>query len=357
MSGVGGDTVRAVRRVVSDGVGEVFLDRAWPRPVAGPGEAVVRPVLLTVGPSDVAVARGEIDHRGVLGSQFVGVVESVAEGESEDVVGARVIADPAVIPSGSVLARQGLGRHDPDREILGVRGRDGCFADRCRVPIANLVRVPDGVGDEDAVLWKPLASALHASRVVPLERRNYVTVIGDGVGGILCALIMAELNQTVRLLGWSKDLSGVCERLGVRYRPAAEVGRREDQDVVIDCVGSRSSVDAAMAMARPRGSVVIEREPTPLPGVGSEDGSRVGPRDASGSDGWCDLRPMVLKELMLQGVRDGPPAEAMDRLSRGGLELSKLAARPFGRRFGFEEAIAALRSAGEPDVLRVVIEL
>ncbi|MEM0983560.1 MAG: alcohol dehydrogenase catalytic domain-containing protein [Planctomycetota bacterium] len=320
--------------------GELYLDADAPDPAPDAGDAVIRPTRLTIARSDIAVARGEIDHEGIVGHQFVGVVEAVHDHTDEPLIGKRVVGDPAIVPSNSEFARRGLGHHARARTIMGLHQADGCFAERFTIPERNLAIVPDNVPDDAAVLWKPIASALHAAQLVRLEHRNFVTVIGDGLSALFCARVMTELNKTVRLLGWTRDLSRIAEKWGVRYRPASEVGLRSDHDVVVDCVASKQSMETAFGMARPRGAVIVKREPTPLP-VES-------PKPVEGPD----ITPVILKELELMGARDGRPAEALDWLAGTDIDLSLL----ISKRFPFDESIAALRAAGEEDVMRVLID-
>ncbi len=325
--------------------GDVLLDSKCAEPSAAAGDAVVRPVLCGVSPADLAAARNEgrsgDGFQGVLGHQFVGVVESVAGERYQELVGKRVVSDVVVVDPKSELARRGLARHAPDRQLLGLLGRDGCFAEKVAIPAANLTVVPEGVSDDDAVFAEPLAAAVHASRIVRLEGKTFVTVLGDNLSALLCAQVMARLNHSVRLLGRREDRLAIAERWGVRRRPLEEAGLRQDQDVVIECTGEAEMVERAFAMVRPRGSVVLKREPLPLPGV------------KSGIVCGADLTPVVLNELEVVGASVGRVAEAVPELAEGKIDLSGL----ITRRFSLDEGVAALRAAGEAGSIKVVIEV
>lgn len=322
---------------------DVLLAADHAEPTTGPGEVIVRPTLAAIAPADLAAARGEpadIDFQGVLGHQFVGVVESVADERSADLVGKRVVADPFVVDPQSELARRGLARHEPARALIGLKNRDGCLAERIALPVGNLARVPDNVPDEHAVFAVPLAAAVHASRIVRLEGKKYVTVLGDSLQALLCAQVMAKLNHTVRLLATREDRLSIAERWGVRGRPVEDAGLRQDQDVVIDCTGDPAMVARAFAMARPRGAVVLKQEPLPLPGVRS---NTPGP----------DLTPVITNELELVGASLGRVAEAVAELSAGALDLTGL----ITRKHKLDQGTQALRAAAEPDQLCVVVEI
>src|SRR4029450_13786423 len=57
------------------------------------------------------------------------------------------------------VCAQGLGRHCPTRQVMGILNADGCFAEYVRVPVANLHPVPASISDEAAVFIETLAAA------------------------------------------------------------------------------------------------------------------------------------------------------------------------------------------------------
>ncbi|MEM1184613.1 MAG: alcohol dehydrogenase catalytic domain-containing protein [Planctomycetota bacterium] len=331
-----------MRALVRKGA-DVLLEADHPDPSPSAGEVLLRPLLVGVTAADVAAARGEpaeIDFQGVLGHQFVGVVEAARSERHASLVGQRVVADPFVVDPTSELARRGLARHEPERALIGLKGRNGCLSERIALPAANIAVVPESVPDDAAVLAVPVAAAVHASRIVRLEGKTFVTVLGDSLEALLCAQVMAKLNHTVRLLSRREDRLAIAERWGVKRRPIDEVGLRNDQDVVIDCTGEPEMVSRAFAMVRPRGTVVLKREPVPLPGA-KHDGS--GP----------DLTPLILNELDVIGASFGRVAEAAAELAGGDLDLTGLVTK----RVRFDQATGALRAAADEDQVRVVVEM
>jgi len=69
-------------------------DHAEPAPAAG--EVVVRPLLVGVCSTDLEICKGYMGYTGVLGHEFVGVVESVRDDADADTrawVGRRVVGE------------------------------------------------------------------------------------------------------------------------------------------------------------------------------------------------------------------------------------------------------------------------
>jgi L-iditol 2-dehydrogenase len=315
--------------------GSLIVDAGYPEPAAETGVGIVRVSRVLITETDLGVARGVIAHTGVLGQAFVGVVERVVGPDPRGLAGRTVVASPDLPEPTSDLARRGMGAHDPDRAVLGVRGRDGCLADLVAVPTSALVAVPEGVDPDRAVFALPLARALHAAQIVRIPGKPFVTVLGDNLRALLAAQVLARLNASVRLLGTMPDRLDRCARWGVKHRHRDEAGRRADQDVVIDSERTGASFALACGMARPRGTIVLLGE-TP------HGDARPG----------CDLAPVIERELTVVGARCGSLGEGVEMLRSGTIDLEGL----ITRRFRLEDAKDALRAAADPSSIAVVVD-
>ncbi len=355
----------AVRAIRFDGTAVRLVGDAR-EPVCGPGEALVKPRRMGICSTDLEIARGGSRFVGVLGHEFVGTVvevnpgPAVAGGASAGATGAlaaarakalkgkRVVADINVVCGRCALCKAGLRVHCRDRTVIGCSGRDGVFADLVALPIANLHVVSDKVDDEQAVFAEPLASAAHVAQMLRRGGDEYVTVLGDGKLGLLCAQVVQRVNPSVRLLGKHPAKFGLCEKWGVKHRHIDEVGRRQDQDVVIDCTGSASGLALAMQLVRPRGKIVLKSTVSPMP---------VPPgAPAPGADhpAWAtpvNLAPIVINEIEMVGSRCGPIDVALGMLERAEVNVLPL----ITRRSKFEDALAAFEAAKRGEI-KVLLE-
>ncbi len=327
-----------MRAVIFDGQTVRVVEDA-PAPVAANGEALIRPTLLTIGPSDIAVASGATSFQGTMGHLFVGMVDVVESKSHEHLVGQRVVGSVNVVRSDAPLARKGLGQHAPDRQVLGLHERNGCFADCFTLPAANLVAVPADISDDQAVLTSLVAEALHASRITRIEGKPFVTIIGDGVVALLCAQIMTTMNASVRLLGEQPERFGLCEKWGVKHRAISDVGLRHDQDIVIETTGTATGIERAFGMVRPRGRVVLKQEVIPTP---SSHAGAQGPA----------LMPIVMNELEVVGARCGTPSEALAYMAHQPVDVYSLVSR----RMHLRDAREAIAVAASPTGLCVLLE-
>ncbi len=307
-----------------------------PRPEPRPGEALVRLLRAGVSSVDLAVARGQVPFTGILGHEFVGVVEKAPDAPL--LVGTRVTGSPNVVCGTCEHCKRGLSQHCLARAFLGVLARDGCFAEFLSLPTANLVELPKSVDDDMGVFAQVVASAVHAAHVTRIQGKPFVTVLGDGPLGLCCAQVMTRLNASVRLLGTRPEKFSLCEKWGIKHRHAAEVGRRQDQDVVIDCTGSPEGVRLALGLVRPRGKIVLKSAPAPVPGATLGDG--------------VDLAPAVVHEIELVGARCGSIADGVATLARGEVDVRPM----ITKRARLADAMHALQLADDPACVKVLIE-
>lgn len=334
--------MRAVR-YLGPGKG-VALARSAPTPVPPEGEALVRPLRVGVGQADLLAARGGPKGDGpaiTLGHEFVGMVEKISplKGQKErgpSLVGRRVVGSINAVCGECDLCRTGLSNHCRARTVLGVRGRDGCFADLFCLPAVNLHAVPAEIDDDHAVFAEPLAAAVQAAQQLHIEGKPYITVLGDGVVALLCAQLMTRLNASVRVLGVSERRLELAGKWGIKHRLMGDVGRRSDQDVVVDCTGTSAGLDLAMRLVRPRGKILLK-----------------GPRASESGEALVDLSAISENEIEVIGSRCGPIPEALNLLKRGEVDVVSL----IGKRSRLDHAVEALRAADQPDQLKVLMDV
>lgn len=345
--------MRAVRLDLSPPhLPRVFGDAREPE--CGPGEAVVRVTRVLLTPADAAC----VEHgafRGVLGSQFVGVVKKInlPEGASATLLsrkgwtGKRVVAAPSIACSACDLCRGGLAAHCRARKVLGIWERDGGLADVVNVPLGALHLAPDSVDDDAAPFAHMVSGGLHAATMLRSEQTSFITVLGDSAAALVCARVLARMNTAVRVLSPRADRLRLCERWGIKHRPIDEPGRRQDQDVVVDCTGTSAGLRLALQMVRPRGIVLLKDPAAMRP---------IAPGAASESKGWAapvDLTPAVANEVQILGSRDGPLPDAMRLLSEHAVDVAALVSR----HMKLDDAPEALRLIGTGEPTAIVIDV
>ncbi len=313
------------------------LATSHPRPRPQRGEALIRSRRAAVSGIDVELCRGLLGFQGTLGHEFVGVVESVDSDERPGLVGKRVVGSVAAVCGRCDMCQAGLSNHCRQRTVLGIQGRDGCLADWLVLPAGNLQEVPETVDDDHAVFVEMVASAIQAARQLTIEGKPYITVLGDGPLGLVMVQVMARLNASVRLVGRYSEKLGLCEKWGIKHRHVDDIGRRADQDIVVDCTGSGTGQEIAMQLVRPRGTIIVKT----MYARHEEPSAHV------------DYCPIVMKEITLLGSRSGPIREALSAIADGSIDVVSL----IGKRMTLNDGPAILHTAAQPGMLKVLVDI
>ncbi|HEY3039338.1 MAG TPA: alcohol dehydrogenase catalytic domain-containing protein [Pyrinomonadaceae bacterium] len=301
------------------------------KPARGP-EALVRVLLSGICNTDLEIARGYAGFKGTIGHEFVGVVE---EAPDRSMVGLRVVGEINAGCGKCQLCRDGDPRHCPERTVLGIVGRDGAHAEFLRLPIGNLLAVPDRIVDEHAVFAEPLAAACGIMERVGIEPWHRVAVIGDGKLGLLCVQAISLTGASTILIGKHAEKLRIAERRGIETtKPGAGAKRKREFDVVVEASGSPSGFAGALELLRPRGTLVLK---STFQGPGKID--------------EIDQARFVVDEISIVGSRCGRFQPALDLLKKGAIDIDSL----ISEEYPLSRGVHAMERAGKKGVLKVLL--
>jgi threonine dehydrogenase-like Zn-dependent dehydrogenase len=314
-----------MRAMVLDG-NHVSL-RSDRQPVLANGEVMVRVLCAGICETDLQLIRGYMGFRGVLGHEFVGVAED------GPYAGRRVVGEINCSCWQCETCRSGRPTHCPNRTTIGIANHDGAFADRVAVPQRNLHLVPESVPTDAAVFTEPLAAAFQIPAQLSLNRDDRVVVLGDGRLGNLCAQVLAGICERVLVIGKHPEKLALLESLGITTGLASRLPQDRSADIVVDCTGSETGLPTALAIVRPRGTVVLKTTV-----AGSQQMS------------WATV---VIDEVSIVGSRCGPFDRALAALEAGTIQVLPLIAA----RFDLSRGVEALEVAGSRGVLKVLLDV
>src|SRR5260370_30347140 len=169
-------------RALVYGTDGLVFQSDYPQPEPTHGEALIRVSLAGICNTDLEIVRGYMDFHGVLGHEFVGVVEHIdrlpGASTPHSLIGKRVVGEinAACRRSDCWYCQRGIYTQCPERTTLGILGRDGAFAEYLTLPVENLHVVPENVSDEEAVFVEPLAATfeiLEQVHLKPTDRMLY----------------------------------------------------------------------------------------------------------------------------------------------------------------------------------------
>jgi threonine dehydrogenase-like Zn-dependent dehydrogenase len=315
-----------MRALALEANGPVF--RAdWPDPRPAAGEVLVRVLRAGICETDLQLIRGYKGFRGVLGHEFVGVAES------GPLAGRRVVGEINCSCGACETCFAGRPGHCPNRRVIGILDHDGAFADVVAVPQRNLYAVPDSIPTDEAVFVEPVAAAFEIPAQVTPNRRDRVIVLGDGRLGNLCAQVLAQLCDRVLVVGKHREKLDLLASLGLTTCLLSERPQDRSADIVVDCTGSASGLKTALELVRPRGTIVLK---TTIAGTQAIEWARI-----------------VVDEVTIVGSRCGPFDRALTALAAGQIKVAPLVSA----HFDLTNGVAALRHAGEPAVVKVLLDV
>jgi threonine dehydrogenase-like Zn-dependent dehydrogenase len=308
------------------------------------GEALVRVTLSGICNTDLEIARGYAGFEGTIGHEFVGVVSEArasARAPSDSApsltVGLltpdqRVVGEINAGCGACALCRAGDPRHCSQRTVLGIVGRDGAHAEFLKLPIANLLPVPDEISDERAVFTEPLAAACGIFERASITEDTRAAVIGDGKLGLLCAQVLATTGAPVTIFGKHESKLQLAGRRGIETATVDKAGTRKgDFDVAVEASGSPSGFALALDLLHPRGVLVLK---STFHGATEIDAAQ-----------------LVVNEITVVGSRCGRFAPALELLKTGAIDVESL----ISEEFALSDGVQAMHRAAEPGVMKVLL--
>lgn len=298
-----------------------------PLPQRAGDEALVKVTLAGICATDLEIVKGYAGFSGVLGHEFVGVVQ---EADDETWVGQRVVGSINLGCGVCAVCRQNGPEHCPNRTVLGIKERDGAFADYLALPLRNLHRVPDAVSDERAVFTEPLAAAARIPQQVALPPGTKAAVVGPGRMGMLIAQVLRDEGAEVTVLGRSESSLALAREMGLA---SALVENASDDafDVVVEATGNDAGLAHSLRLVRPLGTLVM--------------------KSTFHGKANVDLTKLVVGEITVQGSRCGPFDKALRMLARNAVTVL-----PFiDGEYALADGLEAMARADQPGVRKILL--
>ncbi|MDH4066524.1 MAG: zinc-binding dehydrogenase [Acidobacteriota bacterium] len=284
---------------------EVLRYEDAPVPEPRPGEVLVRVRAVSLNHLDLWQRRGlervRIPFPHISGADVSGVVEAVPDGSLA--AGQRVMLQPGLSCGRCARCLEGRDNECPRYDVLGYHS-DGGYAEFVRVPVQNVVPIPDAIGFVEAAAF-PLTflTAWHMLLTrARLEAGEDVLVIGAGSGVGQAATQIARLHGArviatagtddklarARALGASEVVNHTSEDIATAVRRLT--GGR-GVDVVIEHVGTATWDSSVRSLSR--------------------GGRLVTCGATTGHDAKVDLRFLFGRQLSLLGSYMGRKAELL----------------------------------------------
>jgi L-iditol 2-dehydrogenase len=285
----------------------------------------------------------------VIGHECAGTVLEVGTEVRQLRPGQLVAVDPLVTCGECDQCLAGRPHTCRRQSFLGCPGQlPGAMTERLVMPAECCFPVPEGMTAIQATLVEPFSIGLHAQRLARLQDGAKIGILGFGPIG-LC--VLKACRAAARVTVYATDL--VEERLvagrgcGADWvgNPrlndiSAAISKLEPDglDLVFECAGEQETLDQALELLRPGGTLLI---------VGIPETERIS----------FNMDLLRRKELRIENVRrqNHCVAPAIEMVARGAVNLDSLATH----HFPLAEAQAAFDLAGSyrDGVIKAIIHI
>ena len=257
------------------------------------------------------------------GHECAGSVVAVGNQVKNLTVGQRVAVDP-LIPCGHCdQCLSGREHTCRNQNFLACPGQGpGALAEYLVMPERSCYAIPEGMTLVQAAVVEPLSIGLYAQRLAQMQPGAKIAILGSGPIG-LCALLASRAACDCK--AYVTDL--IDERLEMARRCGANWGGNPKQldvvrairqleslgvDFVFDCAGQQETLDQAIELLKPGGTVFM---------IGIPEVDRVS----------FSIHTMRRKEIQLQNVRrqNQCMAPAIELVAKGAINLDQIVTHQF----------------------------
>jgi len=285
------------------------------------GFSRIRMLAAGICSTDLELQRGYYGFSGTPGHEFVGELPD----------GTRVAGEINLVCGHCDWCARGLGRHCPNRTVLGIVKHPGAFREFLTLPTANLHIIPKSIPTEHAVFIEPVAAACEILDQINIAKGTQVAVLGDGKLGLLIAQVLQAHGAKVLLLGRHPEKMRLVEWSGVTTQVLSDKLPECAFPIVVDATGSQEGLRTAIGLCEPRGTVVMKSTVHGLVPI--------------------DTAPVIVNEITLVGSRCGRFDPAIKLLASGKVRVGELIAEEFP----LDQASDAFRKAATKGVLKVLL--
>lgn len=258
-----------MKAVALFGVGDIrTIDKEVP--AIGDHDVLIRVGACGVCGTDIHFFKGEWEVRTplVLGHEFSGTIAKVGAKVTNVKTGDRVVAEPNIVCGKCKYCRMSERNFFCENlEATGVT-IDGAFAEYVKVPEQNVYTIPGNLSLEEAALVEPLACIVRGFDNLKIALGSSVAIVGAGPIGLLMTQVVKHygaskvfaIDPVEERLQLAKDLGADIVVNPNNQNPKDIIGEKTEglgTDISIECVGSSSAIEAALAVLRKAGKLLI----------------------------------------------------------------------------------------------------
>jgi len=307
---------------------QIELRENLPVPAPKSGEALVKVLKAGICNTDLELVKGYYPYRGIIGHEFVGVVEQ----GSQQLKNQRVVGEINASCGNCDYCLGGIKTHCPNRTVLGIVNRHGAFAQYLTLPIENLHIVPSNVKTEVATFTEPIAAALQIQQQISITPKTKVLVVGDGKLGLLVAQTLSLRGCDLQVIGRHQDKLDLLKELGINTNLEAIAIERKF-DVAVECTGNSAGFELARFALKPRGTLIL--------------------KSTYAGKLKLDASALVVDEITVLGSRCGPFDLALQLLAENRLNIEPM----ISGSYELSDGLSAFSHAQRRGTLKILLDV
>lgn len=242
------------------------------KPLPGADEALIKVMAAGICGSDIPriYKNGAHVHPIIPGHEFAGIVESVVDKNNEYLVGKRVGVFPLIPCNNCEQCRDNKYEMCRNYNYLGSRC-DGAFAEYVRVPVWNLIEVPEAVSFEEAAMLEPFSVAAHAMRAMidsNTDRETSILVWGAGTIGLMLVILLKSEGFNNIFCVTNKDFQKeiLINSIGIDSENVFlasdnNIKSFKGANICFECVGKNETFNEVINFALPSGKIMLVGNP------------------------------------------------------------------------------------------------
>ncbi|MCL4439155.1 MAG: alcohol dehydrogenase catalytic domain-containing protein [Firmicutes bacterium] len=315
-----------------------------------PGHVLVSLKATAVCGTDIGIYQGKvrIPYPRILGHESTGQVVEIGSAVTGVRPNDRIVLNPLIFCRSCYQCFAGKVNLCENGGLMG-READGTFAEFVVVPEYNVIKIPDSISYEEGTSLVALATVIQSHTKVKIVPGDVVAVIGQGAAGLMqtqmALLSGAGPVYAIARSRWKLDIAKGFGAMPVDAKEVNPVQAIMDAtggrgaDLVIESVGSATTLRQAMDMVRPGGNVLF---------------FGIAPASLDNFNGYT----MYYKDMSLIGTRAMTPGDFYSAIKV--VETGKLDIRTIiSHRFELQDVKKALDLVDKTpgDALRVVVNI
>ena len=285
---------------------ELKLDNNYPMPKVKDDEVLIKTSMVGICNTDYEITKGYMGYKGVLGHEFVGVIENVGSNVDKNLIGKRVVGEINCACNNCSYCHQNLQRHCPNRQTLGIWQKNGCFSEYFTLPKENVIVISENIDDITATFTEPLAAAYEILEQIHIQPTDKVAILGDGKLGLSISLVFSAMNIDFVHIGKHEEKLAISKNLGAKTMLLDEISDKDKKsfDIVIEATGSTGGFETSASLVKPRGTLVLKSTIVAREGL--------------------NLASIVVDEIKIQGSRCGQFKPIVKLLENKKIDVSPL---------------------------------